>query len=63
MHLFCKPAIVLRNGEEHFGLDAFMRCRVCRKRTANHFECEALTPALEQALRREWRFGPKVEAV
>lgn len=55
MHLICKPAVVTREGGDHTGLDAFMRCPVCRRRTATHVECERVTPEVERVLRREWR--------
>lgn len=52
---FCRPVIITREGADHVGLDAFMRCEKCGWRTMNHVECVSVTPNVRAMLSREWR--------
>jgi hypothetical protein len=52
--LICHPRIVTREGGDHTGVDAFMRCTRCRRRTVNHVECERVTDQVRRLLRKEW---------
>jgi hypothetical protein len=56
-HLLCRPELDLREGAEHSGLDAYLRCR-CGRETLAHLECDGEpTIKAQAALRREWLFG------
>lgn len=59
IHLFgvCSPVSTWTQGDDHTGIDAFLRCPICRRRTKTHVECHEVTPAIRAILQREWRPG------
>lgn len=59
IHIFgiCSPSPHWTEGADHTGIDAYLRCPICRRRTATHVECERVTPEVRRILRGEWRPG------
>jgi hypothetical protein len=57
LHLVCRPKVYSTEGADHVGIDAFMRCPVCRRRTIYHYEYVSITPKVREFLAKEWRAG------
>lgn len=55
IHILCKPVVVTREGGDHVGLDAFLRCPTCKRSTINHVECWRVDDRVKKALKAEWR--------
>ena len=56
-HLRCKPVVITREGADHTGLDAFLRCPDCQLTTVNYVECLRVNDSVRRILRDEWRRG------
>ncbi len=57
--LVCRPVVRMRNGADHTGVDFFLRCMKCSRRTTYHVEGHGpkASPEIVKMLRNEWRSG------
>lgn len=53
----CFPIPTWQEGADHTGIDAYLKCPICGKRTETHVECERVTPEIRRILKGEWRPG------
>lgn len=51
----CEPTVYTREGADHTGVDAFLQCPVCGRRTETHVECAQVTPEVRNILADEWK--------
>lgn len=55
--LICAPRVFTREGGDHTGVDAYMRCTRCGERTICHVECHCPDEKVRRILRNEWFSG------
>lgn len=48
---------ITREGADHTGVDAYLRCTNCGLRTVNHVECPDVTAEVRAILDAEWAKG------
>lgn len=51
----CNPAFRMTGGADHFGVDVFVRCLLCDRRTETHVECIAPNDRVHELMAIEWK--------
>ena len=53
-----EPVVHTRDGADHVGVDAILRCKRCGATNGEGFECWKVTPEIERKLEHAWRRNP-----